>query len=693
MWATTKLGMSNTTGDLAKLTVSQLKALCKQRRIVGYSKLGKAALVQKLTNNDATRGDPQPVISIRGISEKTAPEHTCHPAVLAPARSTNTGVTALDHTHNTQTANGDLTATSAEQPTQHKALPVPGLVDPSAANHHSKTTVVAPLSSDAPNESHGTKRPYISAMFKSAKRQKPSPANAVSICGADSSNSTKSSTSAGILNARTGLTFATDSESPAAAGRPPHDSSFSSNTVPIIALRNTHLVQKGSTTTSQGRFKPLVFTTTPIVASIPVTAWRVSHNDHQANKITFTPSDIFSFEAAPNSTPSFVNITFPPKLSDRKRVQRWAVILAALTDKDRRTCILVSRAFRYAVYLSAAHILTQKYHGRRLNHIVKSYPQNTTNMWPYLRQRQNEVAFWRHAFQNSFVGRYNSTLGIDPLSTRLWASADDEKQVVVALRFVLTRLWFTLSVGTNERDPSAWLKRTVENAQEVVKGEIWAITIRDGNSLSEFYVLESTCEVIGRGLNAPQLEVYSSGLRADWSKYISSYPGPSAESRNLISEHLRWANYEEYDRGISRHWLRRISGEGDVGLSKKVVAERYVMACVVANSVSGQWMSSNQMAQEFAGLPSQVTHATTRGGIPKINLYLPAHHHVESVHFTTSKGVPLHPALAVMQTPAREYIVLKDNGMQVGCEEDGVANVWMNVLGCDKNGIAVVRSK
>ena len=34
--------------DLSKLNVSQLKALCKERRIVGYSKLGKAALICKL---------------------------------------------------------------------------------------------------------------------------------------------------------------------------------------------------------------------------------------------------------------------------------------------------------------------------------------------------------------------------------------------------------------------------------------------------------------------------------------------------------------------------------------------------------------------------------------------------------------------------------------------------------------------
>ncbi|KAG2039551.1 hypothetical protein BDR03DRAFT_1008877 [Suillus americanus] len=625
--------MSNSTaGDLAKLTVPQLKVLCKERRIVGYSKLGKAALLQKLTNrdNNAARGDPQPrpAISIQPISKTTSPGHTGHPAGLSPARPT--GVTTLNHTCNTQTADQDLTATSAEQ-FLRKALPVSGPVDHLAANHHASPTVVAASSPDAPNENQSTKRPRVSAMFESAKRQKPSPVNTASICDAtSSSDSTESPTATGTLKACAGLTFVTDS--PAAAGHLPHGSSASasSNVVPIIAQpRNINLVQKASTTKLQGRFKPLVFTTTPLVAGTSVTSQRVSYNDHRTDEITFTSPDTFSLEVVPISIPSLKNITLPPKLSDKKRAQSWAVILAALTDQDRQTCTLVSRTFRYA----------------------------------------------------------------DPLSARLWASPDDEKQVAVALRFILTRLWFTLSVGTNRRDPSAWLKHTVEDAQEVVKGEIWTITIRDGNSLSEFYVLESTCEVIGRALNA-QLEVYSPGLRADWSRYLSSHAGVSAGPRNLISENLRWADYEEYDRGISRHWLLRISAEGDVGLLKKVVAERYVLACVVANSISGQWMSSNQMAQEFAGLPSQgTTLAAIRGGAPKINLYLPAHHHIESVHFTTPKGVQLHPALAVIQTPAREYIVLKDNGMQVGCEEDGVANVWMHVLGCDKNGIAVVRSK
>ncbi|OJA09603.1 hypothetical protein AZE42_10264 [Rhizopogon vesiculosus] len=697
----TPSGFSTTrsTANLAKLTVPQLKALCKERRIVGYSKLGKAALL-KLTstgvttpNDDATH-NLQPVLPIQvAISETRAPEvpePTGHPVchLQAPSPSSST-----------QTANK---VPSAEQSAQLKPLPVSGPVNLTSQ----LSTVDRQLSRPQASETnHGTKRSRISAVPKSAKKQKSFPLDAVSSHHADSSDSTKPSVpSIGTLAAHAVLTSVTES-SRSAIDRPPHSSV--SSTVPIVT-KHTQLVQKGSSSKRYARFKPLVLTRTPAVANTPLNSQRATFNDHPVDGIACI-SGTFSLEAVPLPTPSFVNITLPPKLSDRKRVQRWAIILCTISDEDCQTCALVSRAFRYAVYLSAAHILAQKYRGRRLDEIVKRYPQNMTNMWPYLRQRQNEVSLWRRAFQISFIGRYISALGIEPLSARLWASPDDEKQVVVALRyvgfdwgkstvkhkfrFVLTRLWFTLSVGTNERDPSAWLKHTVEDAQEVVKSEIWAITIRNGISLSVFYVLESTCEVIGRARNVPQLEVYSPGLRSDWSEYISSRTGASMEPCSLMLEHLRWANYEEYDRGVSRHWLRRISGEGNVGLSKKVVAERYVMACVVANSISGQWMSSHGMAQEFAGLPSKVTVDTTRERTPNVNLYLPAHHHVESVHFTTPKGVPFHPALAVVQTPAREYIVLKDNGMQVGCEEDGVTNVWMRVLGCDQNGIAVVCSK
>jgi hypothetical protein len=130
-------------------------------------------------------------------------------------------------------------------------------------------------------------------------------------------------------------------------------------------------------------------------------------------------------------------------------------------------------------------------------------------------------------------------------------------------------------------------------------------------------------------------------------------------------------------------------------------------------------MSAPQMAQEFAGLAERKTlPVPAKAKVPSVNLFLPArvfislvlfkiivslpsradienvvprHHHVESVHLTATGGHPLHPALAIVQTPAREYYVLRDNGFEVGCEEEGVASVWMRILGCDARGEPVER--
>lgn len=65
------------------------------------------------------------------------------------------------------------------------------------------------------------------------------------------------------------------------------------------------------------------------------------------------------------------------------------------------------------------------------------------------------------------------------------------------------------------------------------------------------------------------------------------------------------------------------------------------------------------------------------------------HHFVESLHFMTAQYEDLHPAVAVVQTPTREYYVLRDNGMQIGCEEEGVAEIWMQIIRCDSEGRAL----
>jgi hypothetical protein len=59
---------------------------------------------------------------------------------------------------------------------------------------------------------------------------------------------------------------------------------------------------------------------------------------------------------------------------------------------------------------------------------------------------------------------------------------------------------------------------------------------------------------------------------------------------------------------------------------------------------------------------------------------------VESVHFVSSSGRPFHPAVASVQTPHREYFVLRENGLQIGCEEDGISETWMDILGVLRDG-------
>lgn len=285
----------STTAGLAKLTVPQLKGLCRERRIVGYSKLGKVALLQKLTlatiPDDGATHNLQPVLPTQvPIRASEVPELTGHPVCQPPPRLNE--VISLD-THSTQ---AKFKVSSATQ--------------------------------------SGTKRPRISAVVESAKKEQNNfPVDAVSIHHSDSSNTTTPSVTE-------------SSHLVVQVGRSPHRSSISS-TVPIVT-RHTQLVRKGSSTKHHSRFKPPVLSKAPLVASTPVNFQRVTFNDHPVDETACIFLGTISLKAAPLSTPSFANITLPPKLSDRKRVQRWAIILCALSDEDRQACVLVSRAFRYA---------------------------------------------------------------------------------------------------------------------------------------------------------------------------------------------------------------------------------------------------------------------------------------------------------------------------------------------------------
>ncbi|KAK0201682.1 hypothetical protein DFS33DRAFT_1349169 [Desarmillaria ectypa] len=430
---------------------------------------------------------------------------------------------------------------------------------------------------------------------------------------------------------------------------------------------------------------------TPLVVKNPVAAAPAPsiHSNGLATTSTVLSPSYLDF---PDFPPISLNsITFPPSMAQRRLVTRIAIILSQIYEEDLKQCVFVSRMFRYAVYLSANQKILRNFSGRRFALLLQAYPQNMTNMWPYLQQRSQELAQRREMYHASFLSHvFKRNKAI--ISPQLWTSPDHEHQAMIAVRFLLTRLFFSVSVGDDSKDAHKWMSGTVVDAQEVIKGEIWCITMQHRNAKEFFYVLEPTCEVVGHPPAAEKSQLDSLPVRADWSAYIEHRilpPSVHETSSPMMMEHICWTNHEEYEQGISRHWLKRMRREGKIGTVLEVIARRYILACVVGNSVSGRWKSSTEMAQDFSGLSS--TSATSLSAKLKnqhVNLFLPPHHHVESVHLKTSKGEPLHPALAVVQTPGREYFILRDNGMQVGCEEEGVAEVWMQLLGCSNNGQA-----
>lgn len=65
---------------------------------------------------------------------------------------------------------------------------------------------------------------------------------------------------------------------------------------------------------------------------------------------------------------------------------------------------------------------------------MQNYSLSMTNMWPYLRIRQQEVSLRKNVYLRSFMGKFLKDR--NPISERLWMSPDNERQVVVALRSV-----------------------------------------------------------------------------------------------------------------------------------------------------------------------------------------------------------------------------------------------------------------
>ncbi|KAF7985537.1 hypothetical protein HWV62_3777 [Athelia sp. TMB] len=580
--------------DLSKMTVPQLKALCKERGMSGYSKLSKLALLQKLANLRSASGT------------RPVPSDVSKTKILPSIESSaSIQITTPDITQRHQT----------QENVTSNATSLPKIIALNTASHalfhekisHSSATPID-VSSSVPSVSNpAAYTPQLSCQLlpnAGSKRRSPdsqsekhtAPKKKKTIDSPPEITKPSSSTSE---DSRAGLgsMLAARKTPPTAFGPPSAHSQFLTSSATRIVPSSRHpmclddsrntltLAKKSQLRVSANVLEPIY----PIVKTHsnrfkPL----LKSNAHTSSKLSSTTSsdipgipctaDKAFYLEFPKLNPELnelTSITLPPKLAQRKHVDKWSIILSGLSNAERRQCILVSRTFRYAVYLSAIRLLEKKFYGRRLARMLLKHSQHTTNMWPYLRGRSEELEVIMRAYTQTFLPRcLEFSL---PISQHLRTNPENEKQMVIATRFILTRLWFLISTGG--ADTSALLKEVVVDAQEVVKDEIWSITVQKLSSaqLQTHHVLEPTCEIIGLSLRP---------IRVDWWKYIQnrqiSASGCDTQPAPLMA-HVKWQNHEEYIYGMSKLWLKRIGPEGDYGAAKKAVAERYIIASIVGN--------------------------------------------------------------------------------------------------------------
>lgn len=93
------------------------------------------------------------------------------------------------------------------------------------------------------------------------------------------------------------------------------------------------------------RFKPLVLKKPFLVSANPPS---ISKRRPSAPSAKTVPLAYLDFPPAALDISAPKPISLPPSLSQRSRVQSWAVILSGISDEERRKCVLSSRMIRYA---------------------------------------------------------------------------------------------------------------------------------------------------------------------------------------------------------------------------------------------------------------------------------------------------------------------------------------------------------
>ena len=392
--------------DLTKLTVPQLKAICKERQITGYSKLAKVALLQKLTNHsDSGIGTPTssttitnaalPETSTVSVEPDLAVETAASVVIKKPrapkkpkkvVRSSSPSiqqrpfdiqvndspVLLAQHVTSSPANHGTSDSTNPPVPCEHNAVQ-----HGTVLSRRKRSADLLEREASTPDESSKKQKTLQTFSADSLADSLPQPFNIVS-----AQNSTRVSKQSSMSmppppppkptkpQIDFGSEIVTHPQSVARSLNQPllhtpnpktarvHTSSISAQTSnnlnTTLALRQTIQTDLIATLPKGKRFKPLVLRKDvpfPHAVSVAMPHKITSHTPISTLDATFSslvPRQHLDFSHLPFDSLVLSPITLPPKLSNRKYVHRWSVILSGLSNEERRQCSLVSRMFRYS---------------------------------------------------------------------------------------------------------------------------------------------------------------------------------------------------------------------------------------------------------------------------------------------------------------------------------------------------------
>lgn len=313
--------------DLSKLTVSQLKAICKERRIVGYSKLGKAALVRKLGELGPSSPSAQstPIQAQASLLPVSGSSPAQVDGLLAPIVQRPMGMPILS---------------------PRETYSVPGTHIPRSSATLGSIPAFHPPSCLSGGQGQNVGQSVSALKVPVSKRI----SSEISQGQVNAEPLSKKPRVSLPISAYAGIPFPTSVHRLGNCGVP--ESPFSALPDPVLVPGITEVHQlDGQTQTvsmSGQRFKPLRVTG-PLSATPGDRRKSLCLQGNKPATVTVQPSLLWHLDLPTHPEPPLLSvISIPPPLSQRKLVQRWAIILSGLSGKERFRICLVSKLIRYA---------------------------------------------------------------------------------------------------------------------------------------------------------------------------------------------------------------------------------------------------------------------------------------------------------------------------------------------------------